>query len=505
MSANSKQLKLGALLSYVQLGLNAVVSMVYTPVMTRLLGQSEYGLYTLVASIVSYLSLFNLGFTGSYLRFYSRYQKDKNKDAEARLNGMFLSVFFLMALLALITGFILAEYPRQVFGENLSLEELAKAKILMKILVVNIALAFPESVFTSIVSAHEQFVFQRLINITGVLLNPLLALPLLLSGYDSVALVVITTVITMVKLVVNVWYALFKLHTPFVFRQFDFSLLKEIAVFSGFIFLNTLIDQINWNIDKYILGRVSGTNEVAVYGIGAQLNSVFMSLGTGISSVFAPRVNLIVAKKGENGAQELSVLMTKVGRLQFMLILYVYIGFVFCGKEFIQWWVGPVYAKSYYVALLLITPLVLILPHSLGVEIRRAMNKHQMAAVIMALAALLNLFVSIPFAIRFGAIGSAFGTFLSLALINTIFIDVYYVWKCHLDIKMLYKNLFQIFRHIWFPVTFGLVGIAIHSFLLDILWIIPYSMFYLFFLYRHAMKQEEKALVTGILKKLMRR
>lgn len=69
---SSNQLKIGIVLSYVSTGINMLIQLLYTPVMIHLLGQSEYGLYTLVGSFVSYLSLFSLGFTGAYLRFYSK-------------------------------------------------------------------------------------------------------------------------------------------------------------------------------------------------------------------------------------------------------------------------------------------------------------------------------------------------------------------------------------------------------------------------------------------------
>ena len=59
------QLKSGVILSYISTGFNMIIQLVYTPVMIQLLGQSEYGLYTLVGSVVSYLSLFSLGFNGS--------------------------------------------------------------------------------------------------------------------------------------------------------------------------------------------------------------------------------------------------------------------------------------------------------------------------------------------------------------------------------------------------------------------------------------------------------
>ena len=53
------QLKAGAVLSYVSMGLGYLVSIIFTPIMIRLLGQNDYGLYNLVSSVVSYLSVLN--------------------------------------------------------------------------------------------------------------------------------------------------------------------------------------------------------------------------------------------------------------------------------------------------------------------------------------------------------------------------------------------------------------------------------------------------------------
>ena len=82
--------KAGAILTYLAMGLNFIVSMVYTPFMLRTLGQSEYGLYNLVASIVSYLGLLSFGFGSAYVRFYSRYKVKEDRDNIAKLNGMYL-------------------------------------------------------------------------------------------------------------------------------------------------------------------------------------------------------------------------------------------------------------------------------------------------------------------------------------------------------------------------------------------------------------------------------
>ena len=48
------QIKGGIVLNYVIIGLNIVLGLLYTPYMLRMLGQNEYGLYSLVASIIAY-------------------------------------------------------------------------------------------------------------------------------------------------------------------------------------------------------------------------------------------------------------------------------------------------------------------------------------------------------------------------------------------------------------------------------------------------------------------
>ena len=137
MQIKGNQLKIGVILSYVSMALNMVIQLTYTPIMIHLLGQSEYGLYTLVGSVVSYLSLFSLGFTGAYLRFYSRYMQRGDSVGVAQLNGMFLTLFLCMSATALLCGMILSRFTNQIFGSNLTLAELEKSQILMRIIYKN--------------------------------------------------------------------------------------------------------------------------------------------------------------------------------------------------------------------------------------------------------------------------------------------------------------------------------------------------------------------------------
>ena len=82
------QKKAGVALSYLAQIIHILSGILYTPIMLRLLGQSEYGLYQLVASVVSYLNVLSLGFGSSYMRFYSRIKKDGDEKKVASFNVM---------------------------------------------------------------------------------------------------------------------------------------------------------------------------------------------------------------------------------------------------------------------------------------------------------------------------------------------------------------------------------------------------------------------------------
>ena len=232
------QLKIGVILSYVTMAIQNIIAIVYTPVMLRLLGQSEYGLYQLVYSVVSYLGLLSFGFGSAYIRFYSRLKIKNDTDGISNLNGMFITVFSVIAVITLLAGSILVGNVENLFSQSLTIQEVQTARILMILMVINLAVSFPSSVFDSYVTAHECYFFQRILSLLTVVLNPLITLPLLLMGYKSIALVVASTILTFGKLIINYWYCLKKINMKISFRHMSFGLLKEIGIFSSYLFLN---------------------------------------------------------------------------------------------------------------------------------------------------------------------------------------------------------------------------------------------------------------------------
>lgn len=64
-----RNLKSGFILSYISIFIQSIISILYTPVMLRLLGESNYGLLQLAVSTMSSLSILSFGFGSSYMRF----------------------------------------------------------------------------------------------------------------------------------------------------------------------------------------------------------------------------------------------------------------------------------------------------------------------------------------------------------------------------------------------------------------------------------------------------
>lgn len=500
------QLKAGVILTYLSQAIHVLSSMLYTPIMLRLLGQSEYGLYQLVSSVVSYLGLLNLGFGAGYIKFYSKYKAENDETKIKKLNGMYLIVFAILGLLSLVCGAVMLFNTEAIFGSGLSLKELTKAKVLMAMMVLSLPITLLDSVFSCYLTARERFLFQKGVTCIKGILSPFITLPLLLMGYGSVGMVAVSLGITILSFLTNVWFATKNLNMKFNFRGFDYSLLKQIWTFTFFIFINMIIDQINWSVDKFLLGRMIGTTAVAVYGVAASLNSMYLTFSTAISSVFVPKVNMLVSKENDN--QKLTELFTRVGRIQFIILALIISGYILYGKEFIAFWAGENYTETYLIGILLMLPVTVPLIQNLGIEIQRAKNMHKIRAVVYFIMAIANVLLSIQLIKYFGVVGAAVGTAVSLVLGNGLFMNVYYHKKIGLDILYFWKEIFKFLPVVALTVVVGVIvkmiiptkGIVLLGANIAI-----YCVVYLLFMWIMGMNKSEKDLFKGPLKKILNR
>lgn len=500
------QLKIGTILSYAQMALNIAIGLLYTPIMISLLGKKEYGLYNTVSSAISMLSLLSLGFNSGYIKYFSIYKMRDGKEDIYKLNGLFLLIFCVLGIIAFFCGIFLILHLELVFDKGLTKKEYDISSVLFFLLTIRLSLSFPMSVFSSIITAHERFVFLKVVGMVNTILSPLVTLPLLLMGYRSIAVVSVSLILSILVNFLYFYYTIFKLRQRFIFKGFEKGIFKNLFVYTSFIAINMIIDQINWNVDKILLARYKGTATVAVYSVGYMLYHYYSMLSTAISGVFTPRIHKLINETNNNLAEQRKVLtnlFTKVGRIQFLILGLASSGIIFFGKSFLLFWVGKGYCESYYVALLLIIPASIALVQNLGLEVQRAQNRHKFRSIAYIIMAVINLFLSMTLCQLYGAVGSALGTSISLIVANGLIMNVYYHRKCNIDIIYFWKNILKAAKGILIPIVFGIIFTNMFAFIS--IWklffgIVIYTLIYLFSMWLIGMNNYEKHLIIGLVK-----
>lgn len=506
------QKRVGALLAYVQWGINMLVGIIYTPIMLRFLGDSEYGVYSMATTVIAFLTMLDLGFGQTLVRFNVKYRALGQQERAERINGMFLSMYVLLGALAFGIGSVLSHrFLPALFSAKFTADELTILRKVLSVLLINLAASFPLSVFPALVTAHEQFVLGKLVTIFNTVFTYGGTLIVLLQGYRSVAIATVTTVVSIALKLFLVWYCLFRMKVKIRFARPEWRLLKEIFAFSFFIFLNILIDQLYASTDKFILGAVSGTLSITIYTVGVQFNAYFQQLSTAITGVYLPHVTKLY-EQGADG-KAFSPLFLRIGRIQFLLLSFVLTGFIGFGRQFITLLTngaltGAQITEAYVIALIIMLPGIVPLSQNIGISILQAMNRHRFRSLAYLVLALLNVLVSIPLAMKWNGMGAAIGTTLACfagqyAMMNWFYgkkigLDIPGYWKMAggITLKMLPMALPALLLHLLIPGG-GWILLFVKCVLFTLFYL-PYAWFVLF-------DDELKSMVRGIFSRFRRK
>ena len=506
------QKRLGAALAYVQWIVNAVVGIVYTPIMLRHLGQSEYGVYSVATSVISFLTMLDLGFGQTLVRFHVNYRATGRQEKADRCAGTFLELYLVLGALAFGLGMALTHRVLPaLFSAKFTAEELAILRRVLSILVINLAVSFPLSVFSSLITAYERFVFAKVATICNTLFTYGGILLVLLGGYRSVAMAAVTTAVSIAVKLILMWYCFARIGVRIRLGRPEGAMLREIFAFSFFIFLNILIDQLYASTDKFILGAVCGTAAVAVYTVGVQFNGYFQQLSTAISGVYLPHVTKLHAEGADGRA--FTPLFLRIGRVQFLLLSFVLAGFAAFGKPFIALLgdgeLSPADVNhAFWIALIIMVPCVVPLSQNIGISILQAMNRHRFRSLAYLVLAVLNVLVSIPLAMRWEGMGAAVGTTLACLAGQYVMMNWFYHKKIGLDIPAYWRMIGAILVR--------MLPLAVPAVLLQ--WLLPaggwgwllvrcvsFTAVYLPYSWLVLLDEEEKKMLRGVLRRFRRR
>lgn len=446
MKETKSQLKIGIILNYINIGLGNLIPIFYTPIMLSILGQNEYGLYKLSSSVTSYLSLISMGIGAAVTRYLIKAREEEGQESEEKVLGLFVVIFQVIAIVAFVVGVALTFCLHFIYGDSLTPEEMTRMRILVFLMVCNTALTFSISPYVALVTSHERFLFNQSMNIMTTCVVPIVNLIVLFIGFASVGMAVSALGVNLVVQIAYLLYSRTKLKMRTRFKGMPTHLLKEILVFSFWIFVANVVAQLYNATDTVMIGAVPafGTAAVAVYNVGGVFNNIVFSLSVGLSSILTPRTNKMVFSGATN--TELTDLCIKVGRIQAYIISLVITGFIAFGQPFLYYYAGPEYGDSYWVALLMMIPNMIPLVQSVCLAIIVAQNKHRFRSLVYLGIAVANV-IGTWFLMQtpLGVIGAALVTGVAVFIGQGFIMNWYYSKKTGLEIGRFWKELLKIY------------------------------------------------------------
>lgn len=444
MNEQKSQLKIGLLLNYINLLLSCLIPLFYTPVMLRILGQEEYGLYKLSGSITSYLSLIAFGLGAAITRYLIKARIEIGEEEERKVLGLFIRIFRIIALLTIVIGIGFTFLTPSFYSASLSSENLMKMQILIILLAINTALNFLASPYISIVNAHERFLFLQSTAILGTCLGPILNLIALFLGYASLGLAVSSILATIVLRILFVIYVQNSMHIRPIFQSMPKPYIKDILGFSLWIFISNIVGQLYEATDIALIGAVPtlSTIGVAVYNIGMVFNGMISSINAGLSSLLLPKANKMVFS--EASPIILTDTAIRIGRIQTIILSLFIFGFIAFGRPFIYFYAGDNYADAYWIAILCMIPNAIPLVQSFCLNIVIARNENKFRALTYLCIAILNV-IATWYALKLcGVIGAAIATSIASFLGAGIAMNWFYKYRVKLQIGRFWISIIKI-------------------------------------------------------------
>ena len=149
-------------------------------------------------------------------------------------------------------------------------------------------------------------------------------------------------------------------------------------------------------------------------------------------------------------------------------------------------------------------PVTIPLIQNLGIEIRRGKNMHQFRSKVYICMAVGNVAISIPLGMRWGGLGCALGTAISLLIGNGLVMNLYYHKRIGLDMLRFWKSILSMLPGMAIPAALGIAAVRLYSFAGYggvLLFALPYTAVYCASVWRLSMNESERMLLkTSVLR-----
>lgn len=500
------QIKKGAILSYISIGLTNVIGLVITPFIVKSLGDSEYGLYSLIGALIGYLTVMDLGLNNTIIRYVSKFRAEKDIEGEQQFLGTTMIIYFFISFLVLCVGLLFYINLERMFGQSLTAVELRKSKTMMIILIINLMISLPGGSFNAICNAYENFVFPRILSIVRYISRSILVYIILKMGADSIGLVILDTIISVLAILVSMLFVVKRIKVTFKFSGFEKKTFSNIFSYSIWIFIFAMISQMQWKGGQFVIGARLDTVSVGIYAIGILLGTYYSTFSGAISSLFLPRATQMAVSNAS--PRELTDMMIKIARFSAFALIIVFVGFLFLGRDFIILWLNKNYSDAYYISLIVMVGYTIPLLQNFGNSLLEAKKLFKFKALVYLVSLGTGTALSMLF-VKDNGIIAVIAIIVVFWIIAQIVMNVFFSKVLNLQIGYFFKELSK-----GLTIVFALscvMGYLVNLIPLEINWLsfsikaFTLVISYILLLYNFGMNNIEKAITISMFDKFRKK
>lgn len=453
--SRSKERTYGALLSYLSIAVNFLVGLVATPIILTRLGDSEYGVYTLVASLCAYLNIIEQGLADTVVKYFIKFKVENAREKEEHFCAVILLVNAALSVVTCLIGAVLFVKLPDIYRHSMTMEEIQLAQKLLILMVLNLVVSFMFNLYQGILTASEKFIALRISDILNQVISYAVIIAVLVYGGKAVSVVVITLICNVAVALYKFVYCKAKLHTKEKWHTntLNKATYVELLKYLFAVLIVVVVEQIYWKLDNILISFYLGASMVAVYSIGMSFHKYLMKFATTISKVMTPAVFREVLS-GEDKSRVTDELI-KISRIQAVGVFLALGGLIAFGREFVFLWVGDGYEEAYWIILFTLIPYSFEIVGNVRNVILQAKNLYMKKSVLSLGIAVVNVVLTVWFISLWGIVGAALGTGIGILLGQIGINYLLYRHQC-CELRRFYKETYLKLT----PVAMVMVGLG---------------------------------------------
>jgi O-antigen/teichoic acid export membrane protein len=426
-----------------------------SPFIVRTLGNTNYGIWVLVGSLVGYLGLLDFGVRAAVTRYVAKLHADEADTDASKLVSTALSIFGALGVLALIGSVViaLAILPRFHFSPS----DLATARFVVILGGLTLTSGLASGAFGGVIVGLQRFDVSAKIDITLAGLGALAVYICLTMGFGIAGLATLALTFSIVR-TLAICLVAFRLYPELHIRpRWHQGWSRQIFSFSVFSTLMTFSTTLILYSDSLVIGAFLPAAQITFFSIASSLTEYSRTLIRGISTTMTPRVSAIEGTDPEN----ISRLVLGVARIATLLILPIGITFFLRGGAFIGLWMGPSYTNASGVPLRILTGAMIFSAATQVVgSSMLGLSKHKVLVPVFIAEAAANFGLSVFLIRRIGLPGVAWGTMVPNLVTSLIMFPL-------LTRRILGTRLWPYYREAWLRPLVAMIPFAIATALVE--------------------------------------